>query len=335
MPEPDMRYVDHGAGGPAEVMRVVRGPRPRPGAGELLIEVAYAGVNRADVMQRAGNYPPPADASPVLGLEVAGRCAAVAAECRRFSVGDAVCALVPGGGYAEYCVAPESHCLPIPRGWTLEQAATLPEVCFTVWANVFEMGALRAGEALLVHGGSSGIGVLTIQLAKALGARVATTVGSARKRAFCETLGADLVVNYREQDFVDVVHEAWGHVDVILDMIGGDYTARNLQLLARGGRLVQIAMMGGRYAKLDLARVVGNRLTVTGSGLRTRSVAEKAEIARALEEKVWPLLEAGRIRAVIDATWPLDEVVAAHRALESSEHIGKIVLAVAPEGAQR
>lgn len=325
-----MRYIDHGKGGPASVLKLAEGPRPEPGEGEVLVRVAYAGVNRPDVMQRAGAYPPPPDASPVLGLEVAGHCAAVGAGCRRWHVGDAVCALVPGGGYAEYCVVPEVHCLPIPAGWSLEQAATLPEVCFTVWANAFELGHLRAGERLLVHGGSSGIGTMAIQLAIAFGAKVATTVGNAAKQAFCRELGADPVVNYREQDFVAVVRDALGGVDVVLDMVGGDYAARNVSLLAHGGRLVQIALMHGGEATIDLWRVMRQRLTITGSTMRARSIEDKAALARALEEHVWPLLAAGRVKPIIQNVYPLAEAAAAHAEMERSQHIGKLVLKVEP-----
>ncbi|MGH8148321.1 MAG: NAD(P)H-quinone oxidoreductase, partial [Rhodanobacteraceae bacterium] len=312
------------------ILKVAEGPRPEPGAGEILVRVAYAGVNRPDVMQRAGAYPPPPDASPVLGLEVSGRCAAVGTGCQRWHVGDAVCALVPGGGYAEYCVVPEGHCLPIPAGWSLEQAATLPEVCFTVWANVFELGRLRAGERLLVHGGSSGIGTMAIQLAIAFGAKVATTVGNAAKQAFCRELGADPVVNYREQDFVTAVRDALGGVDVVLDMVGGDYAARNVSLLAHGGRLVQIALLHGTRGEIDLSRVMRQRLVITGSTMRARSIEDKAGLARALEEHVWPLLAAGRVKPIIQNVYPLAEVAAAHAEMERSQHIGKLVLKVEP-----
>lgn len=324
-----MHYVAHDHGGGAEVLRWAEGPVPQPRAGEVLIRVAHAGVNRPDVAQRAGLYPPPPDASPILGLEVSGWIAALGAGCRRWRIGDTVCALTPGGGYAEYCVAPEAHCLPVPPGLSLAQAAALPETHFTVWANVFEIGRLQTGQRLLVHGGSSGIGVTAIQMARAFGARVATTVGNAEKAAFCRALGAECVVNYREQDFVAEVRSALGGVDVVLDMVGGDYAARNLGLLAPGGRLVQIAVLGGAQAKLDLAQIMVKRLIVTGSTLRPRSREEKAVLASALEARVWPLFADGTLKPVIHRRFPLQDAALAHALMESSTHIGKILLDVA------
>lgn len=330
MSQSTMHFVDHGRGGDATILKLAETDRPQPGDGEVLIKVAYAGVNRPDVAQRAGVYPPPPDASPILGLEVSGHVAAVGAGCSRWRVGDAVCALTPGGGYAEYCVAPEPHCLPVPAGLTLLQAASLPENYFTVWANVFEIAGLQAGEVFLVHGGSSGIGVCAIQLAKAFGAQVATTAGSAGKLAFCGLLGADLTINYREQDFVVEVRKRFDGVDVVLDMVGGDYAARNIKLMKRGGRLVQIAVLGGAKAQVDLAQIMVKRLLVTGSTLRPRSVADKAALATALEARVWPLFAEGRLRPVIHCSYPLAQAAEAHALMESSEHIGKIMLEVAP-----
>jgi len=325
-----MHYIDHGRGGPAEVLKLVEGPRPQAGPGEVRIRVACAGVNRPDVAQRAGLYPPPPGASPVLGLEVSGTVDALGPQADRWRIGDAVCALTPGGGYAEYCVVPATHCLPLPQGLSYLQAAALPENVFTVWANVFEIGRLQAGETLLVHGGSSGIGVTAIQLAKAFGARVATTVGSAEKQAFCAALGADVVVNYREQPFAAAVRKALGGVDVVLDMVGGDYAAHNIALLNPGGRLVQIAVLGGSRATVDLAQIMMKRLTVTGSTLRPRSQADKAALAAALEAQVWPLYASGRVKPVIHSRFPLAQAPQAHALMESSAHIGKIMLDVAP-----
>ncbi|TAM09659.1 MAG: NAD(P)H-quinone oxidoreductase [Nevskiaceae bacterium] len=327
-----MRYIDHGQGGAAEVLHVAEGLRPAPRAGEVLLHVAYAGVNRPDLLQRAGAYPPPQGTSPVLGLEVSGHVAALGSGCTRWRVGDAVCALVPGGGYAEYCVVPEVHCLPLPAGVSLQDAAGLPEVCFTVWANVFRIGALQAGERLLVHGGSSGIGVMAIQLARAFGARVATTVGNAAKQAFCRELGAELAVNYREEDFEAVVRSAWGGVDVVLDMVGGAYAAKNVRLLARGGRLVQIAVLGGAKGEVDLAQIMVKRLVVTGSTLRARSIEDKAALAQELQVQVWPLFATGAVRPIVQRVYDLADVVQAHRELERSQHIGKVLLRVGGGG---
>ena len=325
-----MRYIDHGAGGPADVLRIAEGPRPTLRAGELLVEVHYAGVNRPDVAQRAGSYPPPPGASPVLGLEVAGRVVEVAPDVTAPRVGDLVCALTPGGGYAELCAVPAAHCLPIPHGLGLREAAALPETVFTVWTNVFDRGRLTAGETLLVHGGSGGIGLTAVQLASARGARVLATVGSAAKARVCEQLGADAAIDYRQQDFeAEVARLTEGRgVDVVLDMVGGPYLPRNVRSLALEGRLVQIAFLQGSRAELDLQLVMARRLTITGSTLRPRTVEQKAAIARAVREQVWPLVESGALQAVIHAEFPLARAAEAHRLMESGEHIGKIVLEV-------
>jgi putative PIG3 family NAD(P)H quinone oxidoreductase len=305
-------------------------PLPQPGAGDVLIRVAAAGVNRPDLSQRAGAYPPPPGASPILGLEVAGTVAQLGADVAGWRVGDAVCALVPGGGYSEFVVAPAVHCLPVPRGLTLTQAAALPETAFTVWTNVFDRGRLRSGEYFLVHAGSSGIGTMAIQIAAARGAHVLTTAGGPEKCNFCKALGAEVAIDYHAADFVDVVLEVTQQrgVDVILDMVGGDYFARNLRSLAIEGRLVNIAFLKGNRVELDLNRIMRQRLTVTGSTLRPRSVADKAAIAAQLLEQVWPLIEAGRVRPVIHKTYPLEQVREAHIELERGQHMGKIVLVV-------
>jgi putative PIG3 family NAD(P)H quinone oxidoreductase len=316
-------------GGPEMLVPALR-PRPEPGPGEVLIEVAAAGVNRPDILQRQGGYPPPPGASDIPGLEVAGRVVALGPGASRWQVDDEVCALVAGGGYAEYCAAPAQQCLPVPGDLDLVAAATLPETFFTVWTNVFERGRLQSGETFLVHGGSSGIGTTAIQLAAAFGARVFATAGSAAKCAACERLGAERAINYREEDFVAAIDQATGGrgVDVILDMVGGDYIQKNIKLLAPDGRLVNIAFLKGSKAEVNLLPVMVKRLTLTGSTLRPRSVAEKGAIARALEEKVWPLLAAGRVRPVIEGRFPLTRAADAHRLMESSAHIGKIVLVV-------
>lgn len=326
---PQMRYIACPTPGDPSVLVPAEAPPPEPGPDNVLIRVAAAGVNRPDVLQRMGRYDPPPGASPVLGLEVAGTVAARGAAVTAWSVGDPVCALVAGGGYAEYCVAPEAQCLSVPAGLTPVEAAALPETCCTVWTNVFERGRLRSGESLLVHGGAGGIGTLAIQLAHARGARVFATARTAAKCRACETLGAT-AINYCETDFVAAIAQLTdgGGVDLILDMVGGPYVARNLQALARDGRLVQIAFMQGSHVALDLARIMRQRLTLTGSTLRPRSVAEKGAIARAVEENVWPLVESGRVRPVIYRTFPLAEAAAAHRLMESDEHTGKIVLTV-------
>jgi putative PIG3 family NAD(P)H quinone oxidoreductase len=314
-------------GGP-EVLRPARRPRPDPGRYEVLIEVAAAGVNRPDVLQRMGRYAPPPGASDIPGLEVAGRIARVGPEVERWKEGDLVSALLPGGGYAEYAVAAADLCLPVPAGFSLHEAAALPETFFTVWHNVFERGRLLADETLLVHGGSSGIGTAAITLARARGAHVIVTAGSAEKCQACVSLGAELAIPYREQDFAAVVreHTRGQGVDVVLDMVGAPYFARNLECLAVEGRLVQIAVQGGVKAEVDLLAIMQKRLVVTGSTLRPRPVAEKARIAQALEEEVWPLLRDGQVRPVIHARFPLADAADAHRLMESSRHIGKLVL---------
>ena len=329
-----MRAVEIGTPGPPEALRLVERERPVPGSGEVLVEVAAAGVNRPDVLQRRGGYPPPPGASDLPGLEIAGQIVAIGppaqGEVGRWREGDVVCALVAGGGYAEYCAVPAVQCLPIPAGCSLVEAAAIPETFFTVWTNVFERGRLQAGETLLVHGGTSGIGTTAIQLARAFGARVFATAGSAEKCAACRRLGADIAVNYRDEDWVAVLRQATGGhgVDVILDMVGGDYVTRNLTLLAVEGRLVQIAFLKSSATELDLMQVMRRRLTITGSTLRPRTPAQKGAIAAALEARVWPLLVAGTVRPVIHATFPLARAADAHRMMEAGEHIGKIVLEV-------
>jgi NADPH:quinone reductase len=326
-----MQFVEHGAGGAPDVLRLTEGPRPKPGPEDVLIEVEYAGVNRPDVVQRMGRYPPPPDASPILGLEVAGKVVETGSAVREWKVGDQVCALTHGGGYAEYCDVHAGHCLPVPRGLTTREAASLPENFFTVWTNVFDRGRLKSGESFLVHGGSSGIGLTAIQLAKAFGARVFTTVGNADKAAACRAHGADVAINYKEHDFEKEIQAIVGKsgVDVILDMVGGAYTAKNIRLLGIEGRLVQIAFLeGSKPADLDLLPLMIKRLTITGSTLRPRSTADKSAIASALREKVWPLLEAGKIKPVVHAVFPLADAANAHSLMESSQHIGKIVLQV-------
>ena len=315
-------------GGP-EVLRAVERPDPVPGAGELLIRVAAAGVNRPDVMQRKGLYPPPLDASDLPGLEVAGDVVALGAGVTEWRVGDRVCALVSGGGYATLCVAPAPQCLPVPRGMDLTAAAAIPETFFTVWTNVFDRGRLQAGETALFHGGSSGIGTTAIQLAACRGAHVFATAGSDEKCRACEQLGAARAINYHSIDFVDAVRELTGGrgVDLILDIVGGSYVARNLAALAVDGRLVQIGLMEGEaVAPVDFRRILGRRLTITGSTLRPRRVEEKGQIASALRKEVWPLLDAGAVRPVIHRTFPLAAAVEAHRLMEASEHVGKLVL---------
>lgn len=316
--------------GPPEVLLPAEMDVPAPGKGEVLIKVAAAGVNRPDVIQRTGHYPPPPGASDVLGLEVAGVVVGRGEGVAEPALGEQVCALVISGGYAEYCVAPAALCLPVPAPLSLIEAAGLPETTFTVWTNVSERGRLQAGESFLVHGGTSGIGTTAIPLAKAFGARVFATAGSAEKCQVCRDLGAEIAINHRSEDFVAVVKEATGRrgVDVILDMVGGDYLQRNISALAPDGRLVQIAFLKGSKAELDLMPVMLKRLSITGSTLRARPVAEKASIAAALKAKVWPLLEAGRLKPVIHTTLPLAEAAEAHRLMESNRHIGKIILTV-------
>jgi NADPH2:quinone reductase len=327
LPE-SMRHIAIAQPGGPDVMHMATGSLPQPRADEVLIEVAYAGVNRPDCAQRAGTYPPPPDASPILGLEVAGRIVAKGDDARGWNVGDEVCALVPGGGYAEYCTTPAAWCLPVPRGLTLEEAAGLPENFYTVWNNVFERAKLRAGEWLLVHGGTSGIGLCAIQLAKAFGATVVTTAGSPEKTAFCTNIGADHAIDYRQQDFAEEVKRITARrgVDVILDMVGGDYVERNLKCLALEGRLAQIAFLKGSRVECDLRFMMLKRLTLTGSTLRASPSAHKAALARELRAKVWPLLEQGKVRPVIYATYDLADAPKAHALMESSKHIGKIML---------
>jgi putative PIG3 family NAD(P)H quinone oxidoreductase len=314
--------------GPPEVLVAVERPRPTAGAGEVLIKVAAAGVNRPDVMQRLGRYPPPPGAPDIPGLEVAGTIADVGADVTKWRPGDRVCALVAGGGYAEFCVAPAAQCLPVPPALDLTAAAGIPETFFTVWTNVFERGRLTAGESILVHGGSSGIGTTAIQLARAFGARVFATAGSAEKCRACEALGADRAVNYHEDDFVAVVKAATAGlgVDVVLDMVGAEYFPRNIEALAVEGRLVEIATQRGAKAEIVIPTIMQRRLTITGSTLRPRSVAEKGAIARQLAERVWPLLAEGRVKPIVHATFPLREAAEAHRVLESGSHIGKLLL---------
>jgi NADPH2:quinone reductase len=316
-------------GGP-EVLRVATRPVPQPKPGEVLIRVAAAGVNRPDCFQRAGSYAPPPGASDLPGLEVAGTIVALGEGVTQWRQGDEVCALTPGGGYAQYCVTPAGHCLPIPRGWTVLQAAGLPETCFTVWINVFERGHLAAGETLLVQGGSSGIGVTAIQIAHAFGNRVFATAGTPEKCKACEALGAERAINYRKEDFVEVVRSLTGGqgVDVILDMVGGDYVARELASLREDGRLSIIALLGGSKAQIDLNQVLRRRLTITASTLRPRTVEFKTAIATALRTKVWPLIEAGKFKPVIFRTFPLELAAEAHALMESDAHIGKILLEV-------
>lgn len=333
-----MRYVAIGEFGGAEMLRIAEGPQPVPGAGEVLIRVAAAGLNHADIHQRQGNYPPPPGASEILGLEVAGTVVerGPGAEAR-WSVGSAVCALVPGGGYAEYCVAHAGCCLPIPEGLTMEQAASLPEAAMTVWANLFDPRRLFGGDRFLMQGGTSGIGVFAIQAGRAFGAHVAATAGSKEKCAFLRGLGCEAVWNYREEDWAAGA-KAWASgggerkgqphrgVDVILDMVAGDYFPKHVELLGRDGRLIHIATGHGSEVTLDLRKVMGKRLTITGSTLRSRPVEEKTRLRDGVEQHLWPLIESGKIRPVVDRVFPLAEAAEAHRLMESSRHVGKIVL---------
>ena len=325
-----MRAVEIAKPGGPEVLIPAERPLPSPKAGEILVKVAAAGVNRPDVLQRMGLYPVPTDASDLPGLEIAGEVVACGAAAKMWRPGDRVCALVHGGGYAEYCVAPEVQALPAPKGLSLAEAASLPETFFTVWSNVFDRAGLKAGETLLVQGGSSGIGVAAIQMAAAMGNRVFATAGSDEKCAACVKLGAERAINYRTQDFVAELKAATGGkgVNVILDMVGGDYFPRELKCLADDGRLVFIAFLRGPKTELDINEVMRRRLTITGSTLRPRPVEVKGAIARSLRERVWPLIEAGRIKPVIYKTFPLAEAREAHTLMESSQHIGKIVLTV-------
>ncbi len=330
LPTTMQHIATEGAGGP-EVMHLATGPRPDPSAGEVLIRVAAAGVNRPDIQQRRGLYPPPPNASPILGLEVAGEVVGLGAGAGRWRIGDRVAALANGGGYAEYCAVPEGQCLPWPSGYDAIRAGALPETYFTVWANLFQLGRLQPGERVLIHGGTSGIGVTAIQLAAAFGATAYATAGTDEKCAACLRFGAAAAINYRTQDFAAEIARLTdgAGVDVVLDMVGGPYAAANLRSLAKGGRLVLIAFLGGpKVEKFDLTHVMTKRLTITGSTMRPRSSEEKAAIATALHETVWPLLEAGRAGPVIHAVFPLGEVRAAHALMETSAHIGKIMLRV-------
>ena len=325
-----MRYVATRSAGAADVMHIASGPLPTPGPHEVLIKVAYAGVNRPDVAQRAGTYAPPPSASPIMGLEVSGEVVQVGAEVIAFSMGDKVCALTPGGGYAEYCAAPAAHCLPIPAGLSMLEAAGLPENFFTVWVNVFDTCKLKSGEKFLVHGGSSGIGLTAIQLAKAFGAEVFTTVGNDEKAAFCKKIGAIHVFKYKTDDWMAEIASITQKkgVDVILDMVGGSYIEKNLRSLALEGRYCFIAFLEGGKAEVDFRPLMMKRQTITGSTLRARSDSQKAAIAGALKEKVWPLLAAKTVTPVIHQVFNLDEIIEAHRLMESSAHIGKIMLKV-------
>ena len=333
MPLPDtMRYISMREPGPPDVLVAADGPLPQLKPGEVLIEVAYAGVNRPDCLQRSGAYPPPADASPVVGLEVAGRIAALGEGVTTWQIGDEVCALTPGGGYAEYCATPAGFCLPIPAGLTLREAAGIPENYFTVWYNVFDRVHLTAGESILIHGGTSGIGLAAIQLAKAFGATVYTTAGSTEKVAFCSTMGADHAFDYKVQDFVAEVFRITGKrgVNVVLDMVGGDYVEKNLKCLALEGRLTQIGFLNGSRVDVDLRHVLMKRLTVTGSTLRASPAARKVELANSLREKVWPLFAQRRLQVVIQETFPLAQADKAHALMESGRLIGKVILKVGP-----
>ncbi|TDE36246.1 NAD(P)H-quinone oxidoreductase [Antarcticimicrobium sediminis] len=323
-----MRAVEISQPGGPEVLKLVERPVPVPGHGQVVIKVAYAGVNRPDALQRAGAYAPPPEASDLPGLEASGEIVALGAGVSDWSIGDQVCALLPGGGYAEFVATPAAHCLRIPQGMDLKQAACLPETFFTVWTNVFSRGRLTGGERFLVHGGTSGIGTTAIQLANAFGARVFATAGSDEKCKVCTDLGAERAINYRDEDFVEVLR-AEGGADLILDMVGGDYIPRNVKALADDGRLVQIAFLSGPKAELNFAQVMTRRLTITGSTLRPQSDLAKARIAQELSDKVWPLLDTGRVAPVMDSTFPLEEAAAAHARLESAGHIGKVVLKVA------
>ena len=324
----EMQAIEIASPGGPEVLRPARIPVPRPKHAELLIKVAAAGVNRPDVMQRKGAYPPPPGAPPTPGLEIAGTVAAIGDGARRFALDDQLCALVPGGGYAEYCVVAESNAMRVPRGLSLMEAAALPETFMTVWTNVFDRGRLKKDETLLVHGGSSGIGTTAIMLAKAFGAKVLVTAGSDEKCQACLALGADHAINYRQADFAEYLLEltAGRGADVILDMVGGDYVERNLRCAAKDGRIVSISFLKGSRVEIDLMPMMLKRLTLTGSTLRPRTIEEKAAICRALEEKVWPLIEGGTLKPHIHATFPLHQAADAHALMESSRHIGKIVL---------
>lgn len=322
-----MRAVEISEPGGPEVLKLVNRPVPEPAAGQVVIKVAYAGVNRPDALQRAGAYAPPPTASDLPGLEASGEIVAIGDGVGDWAVGDKVCALLPGGGYAEYVATPAAHCLPVPDGMDMAEAACLCETYYTVYSNVFQRGGLKAGEKFLIHGGSSGIGTTAIQLAREFGARVFVTVGSQDKAAACAKLGAERTIIYKEEDFVEVM-KAEGGADLILDMVGGLYIPRNLRALADDGRLVQIAFLQGPKVELNFAQVMTRRLTITGSTLRPQSDAAKAGIAQALRDQVWPLLDAGKIAPVMDSEFALEDAAKAHARMESSDHIGKIVLKV-------
>jgi len=326
----EMTVIEIAAPGGPEQLKPSKRPVPQPGDQEVLVRVAAAGVNRPDVMQRQGRYPPPPGASDLPGLEVAGEVAALGSNASGLSVGDKVTALLAGGGYAEYAIAAAPLCLPVPSGISMVEAAAIPETFFTVWTNLFDRGRCKAGDTVLIHGGTSGIGTTAIQLAAAWGARVFATAGSDDKARACERLGAARGINYRTEDFVEVIRAATGGagVDVTLDMVAGSYVARNLEIAALEGRVVTISLLGGSRAEVNMGMILTKRLTLTGSTLRSRTVAQKAEVAEAVRKNIWPLLAAGRVRPVIHATFPLAEAAAAHRLMETSNHIGKIVLTV-------
>ena len=325
-----MRAIEISEPGGPDVLRECDRPIPAPAHGQVVLKVAYAGVNRPDALQRAGKYAPPPTASDLPGLEASGVVVAIGPGVSGLALGGAVCALLPGGGYAEYVATPAAHCLPVPAGLSMKQAACLPETFFTVWSNVFTRGGLKAGERFLVHGGSSGIGTTAIQLASTLGARVFTTAGSDEKCAACLSLGAERAINYRTEDFVEVM-KGEGGADLILDMVGGEYIPRNIRALADDGRMVHIAFLSGPKAELNFAQIMARRLTVTGSTLRPQSDLAKARIAQDLREVVWPLIEAGTVAPVMDQTFALVDAAAAHARMEGSTHIGKIVLEVGGE----
>jgi putative PIG3 family NAD(P)H quinone oxidoreductase len=325
-----MHFISISRPGGPEVLRWAERPTPKPEPDEVLIKVAAAGVNRADILQRQGKYPPPEGAGDILGLEVAGEVASAGENVKRWQAGDKICALLAGGGYAEYATAPEGQCLPAPAHLSLIESAALPECIITVWANLFEAGGLRAGATALVHGGASGIGTFAIQMAKAAGASIFVTAGSEEKCEACRRLGADLAINYKKEDFVTAIEKATRKrgVDIVLDMAGGDYVARNLSVLAEGGRHVSIAVQGGKQATVDIWRIMRERLILTGSTLRHRPPEEKARLARAAEEKTWPWLAEAMIKPLIYKTFPIKNAAAAHKMMESGAHIGKIVLEV-------
>ena len=320
-----MKAIEISQPGGPDVLRISELPMPEPDGGQVLVKVHAAGVNRPDILQRQGGYPPPPGAPLTPGLEIAGE---VISAGTRYKIGDKVCALVPGGGYAEYAVVAEDNALPVPQGFSMIEAAAIPETYFTVWTNVFDRGRLQSAETILIHGGSSGIGTTAIQLAKAFGSKVVVTAGSDEKCAECLALGADVAINYKTQDFVEELKTRVIAPDVILDMVGGDYVARNLRCVAMHGRIVNIAFQKGSKVEVDLLPIMVKRLTLTGSTLRPRSVAEKAGIARSLEAKVWPLFAAGKCKPVIFKTFPLADAAGAHRLMETSQHVGKIVLTV-------